>query len=59
MNRYIRLQGVEKNNNKRNFYIRSIVIGGQKEDIYDDTDLQAIVYAFRKARKNNICKINL
>lgn len=59
MNRYIRLQGVEKNNNKRNFYIRSIVIGGQKEDIYDNTDLRTIGYAFRKARKNNICKINL
>ena len=59
MNRYIRLQGVEKNNNKRDFYIRSIIIGGQKEDIYDNTDLQAIGYAFRKDRKNNICKINL
>ena len=60
INRYIRLQGVEKNNNKRDFYIRSIVIGGQKEDIYDDTDLQAIGYAFRKARKkDNMLKLNL
>lgn len=51
MNRYIRLQGVEKNNNKRDFYIRAVVLGGQKEELYDDTDLQSIGYAFRKAGK--------
>ena len=50
-NRYIRLQGIEKNNNKRDFYIRAVVLGGQKEVLYDDTDLQSIEYAFRKARK--------
>ena len=48
-NRYIRLQGIEKNNNKRDFYIRAVVLGGQKEDLYDDSDLQSIGYAFRKA----------
>lgn len=48
-NRYIRLKGVEKNNNHRDFYIRSIVLGGQKEELYDETELQSIGYAFRKA----------
>lgn len=48
-NRYIRLTGVEKNHNPRDFYIRSILLGGQKEMLYDDVDLQSIGYAFRKA----------
>ncbi|WP_310602415.1 ATP-binding protein, partial [Anaerosporobacter sp.] len=48
-NRYIGLSGVEKNHNHRDFYIRAIVLGGQKETLYDDTDLQSIGYAFRKA----------
>jgi hypothetical protein len=52
-NRYIRLKGIEKNNNKRDFYIRSIVVGGQNEELYDDTDLQSIGYAFRKANKKD------
>lgn len=50
-NRYIRLTGVAQNNNKRDFYIRAIVVGGQKEELYDESDLQAIGYAFRKAGK--------
>ncbi len=48
-NRYIVLTGIEKNNNRRDFYIRSIVLGGQKETLYDDTELQSIGYAFRQA----------
>lgn len=48
-NRYIRLSGVEKNNNRRDFYIRTLVLGGQKEELYDSTELQSIGYAFRKA----------
>lgn len=48
-NRYIVLRGVEKNHNHRDFYIRAIVLGGQKEELYDETDLQSIGYAFRKA----------
>lgn len=59
-NRYIRLQGIEKNNNKRDFYIRAIVLGGQKEELYNDADLQSIGYAFRKAgRKNKSAKLKL
>ena len=48
-NRYIVLSGVEKNHNHRDFYIRALVLGGQKEELYDETDLQSIGYAFRKA----------
>lgn len=50
-NRYIRLKGIEKNHNKRDFYIRAITVGGQKEDLYDEDDLLAMGYAFRKAGK--------
>lgn len=48
-NRYIRLTGIEKNHNKRDYYIRAITVGGQKEDLYDEDDLIAMGYAFRKA----------
>lgn len=48
-NRYIRLVGVEKNHNRRDFYIRTITLGGQKEELYDETELQAMGYAFRQA----------
>lgn len=56
-NRYISLKGIEKTHNRRDFYIRTIVLGGQKEKLYDDTDLQDMGYAFRKAggtEKNNV-----
>lgn len=48
-NRYISLKGIEKTNNRRDFYIRTLVLGGQKERLYDETDLQDMDYAFRKA----------
>ena len=48
-NRYVRLTGINRNNNKRDFYIRSLVLGGQKETLYDGDDLDNIGYAFRKA----------
>ena len=50
-NRYIRLKGIEKNHNKRDFYIRAITVGGQNEELYDEDDLDAMGYAFRKAGK--------
>lgn len=48
-NRYISLKGIEKTHNRRDFYIRTIVLGGQKEKIYDDTEIQDMGYAFQKA----------
>ncbi len=40
---------MEKNHNRRDFYIRTITLGGQKEELYDETELQAMGYAFRRA----------
>lgn len=56
-NRYISLTGIEKNHNRRDFYIRTVVLGGQKERLYDETDLQDMGYAFKRAGEtetNNI-----
>jgi hypothetical protein len=48
-NRYVRLTGINKNNNKRDFYIRALALGGQKEPLYDCDALDSIGYAFRRA----------
>lgn len=58
-NRYIRLKGIEKNHNKRDFFIRALTVGGQKEELYDDEDLLAMGYAFRKARSVGSVKSQL
>ncbi len=58
-NRYISLTGIEKTHNRRDFYIRTLILGGQKERIYDDTDLQDIGYAFSKAGKAEDSQVNL
>ncbi len=48
-NRYIRLSGIQTNNNPRNVYLRSISLGGQKEEIYQETSHFKIDRAFRNA----------
>lgn len=58
-NRYIALKGIEKTHNRRDFYIRTIVLGGQKERLYDDTDLQDMGYAFKKAGNPEGNKVEL
>ena len=50
-NRYMRLQNVKTNNNLRDLYLRSITLGGQKEDVYAETDTVEIGRAFRRAGK--------
>ena len=50
-NRYIRLQTVQTNNNLRDLYLRSLTLGGQKEEMYEETDSVAIGRAFRRAGK--------
>lgn len=50
-NRYIRLQNVKNNNNLRDLYLRSITLGGQKEEVYAETDSVEIGRAFRQAGK--------
>ena len=46
-NRYIRFSNVKSNNNLRSLYIRSILLGGQKEELYNETDNDEIRRAFR------------
>lgn len=50
-NRYIRLQNVKNSNNLRDLYLRSITLGGQKEEVYNETDTVEIGRAFRRAGK--------
>ena len=48
-NRYIKITPSKRNNNLRDLYLRSINLGGQKEQIYDNTSNFQISRAFRKA----------
>lgn len=48
-NRYISLNNAKVGNNLRDFYYRGIMLGGQKEELYDETNKYEINYAFRKA----------
>lgn len=48
-NRYLKLTNVKSNNNLRDFYLRVISLGGQKEDIYEGKNIFEINHAFRKA----------
>ena len=48
-NRYIHMQYVKQNNNMRDMYLRSIMLGGQKEELYEETDTNRIARAFRRA----------
>jgi AAA15 family ATPase/GTPase len=48
-NRYMRFTNVKSNNNLRNLYYRSINLGGQKEEIYKETNSFDISRAFRLA----------
>jgi hypothetical protein len=50
-NRYMRLQNVKTNNNLRDLYLRSITLGGQREEVYAETDTVEIGRAFRRAGK--------
>ena len=51
-NRYIHMKSVKENNNLRSMYIRSITLGGQNEEIYEETDSLKIARAFRKAGRS-------
>jgi hypothetical protein len=48
-NKYIRLTNVKNNANLRDFYYRSIELGGQKEKLYDEADLSGLALALRLA----------
>lgn len=49
-NRYIRLTNVKNTNNMRDLYLRSINLGGQKEQVYEPTKEYEIRRAFSRAR---------
>ena len=48
-NRYIRMTNVKGNNNLRDFYYRDIVLGEQKERVYNSTNNFEIALALREA----------
>ena len=48
-NRYMRLNNLRTDNNLRDFYFRDIVLGEQKEAVYEPTDNYEIALAFREA----------
>ena len=49
LNRYVRMKNVNKNNNLRDFYYRDIMLGGQSEKLYDETNNHEISFAFKEA----------
>lgn len=48
-NRYIKMSYVSTNNNLRDFYFHELLLGGQKEELYEQTNNGAISLAFKKA----------
>ncbi len=48
-NRYIKFKGIKPNNNLRDVYLRAITLGGQKEEVYEQTDAYKIRRAFKLA----------
>lgn len=48
-NRYIRMSNVKTTNNLRDFYYRDIILGEQKEPVYEPTNNSEIALAFREA----------
>lgn len=47
--RYVRMTNIKDNNNVRDFYFRDIVLGEQKEELYEETNNAEIALAFREA----------
>jgi AAA15 family ATPase/GTPase len=52
-NRYIQLTNIDTNHNVRLSYFRSILLGGQKEQLYEETTRTDIARAFRNAGEVN------
>ena len=48
-NRYIHIPNIKRTNNLRDVYLRSILLGGEDEQLYVETDTVTIRKAFRKA----------
>ncbi len=52
-NRFVQMTGIQKNNNIRDVYLRTVQLGGQSELLYLETDSYDIKKAFRKAGRMN------
>ena len=50
-NRYVRLKNVKSNNNLRDFYYHTILLGGQDEYLYNETNQYELSHAIRKVEK--------
>lgn len=50
INRYVRFTGIKTNNNIRDFYYTSILLGGQKEKLYSETKSYKMKKAFRQGK---------
>lgn len=48
-NRYIRFENIRPSNNLRDTYYREIILGNQKEKVYDETKRYRMITALRKA----------
>lgn len=48
-NRYIKFKKLQKNNNMRNVYLRTVLVGGQSEFLYKETNPIKIVRSFIEA----------
>jgi len=48
-NRYVKMINVNRNNNLRDFYFHELLLVGQKEELYDQTNNGAITLAFKEA----------
>ena len=53
-NRYIQLKGIKPLSNARDIYLRAVQLGGQNEELYQETDQYDIRKAFRKAGGLNV-----
>lgn len=49
LNRYVQLEYVQTNNNLRYFYYRDLVLGGQREELYQLTNNHEIALSFKEA----------
>ncbi|UKS24999.1 ATP-binding protein [Paenibacillus sp. HWE-109] len=48
-NRYIKFKKLQKNNNMRNVYLRTVLVGGQSEFLYEETNPLKIIRSFIEA----------
>ena len=48
-NRYVRMANIKQSNNLRKMYMRSVLLGGQSEPLYEDTSSIKMARAFRLA----------